>query len=133
MRQTVTMNPFGHIDLRVRDFAAAEAFYAGILPALGFVRRFDGGEWKVFGGVGNLPEVFYFALREDPAHVANANRIAFWVENRQAVDQIADLAREAGAAQMEGPAECPEISLSYYAAHFEDPSGNRLEVYHREH
>ncbi|MGV3533473.1 MAG: VOC family protein [Chthoniobacteraceae bacterium] len=126
------MNPFGHIDLRVRDLAAAEQFYSAILPALGFIRRYDGGPWKVFGGVGNLPDVFYFALTEDPGHVANANRIAFWVENRAAVDLIAARAAEAGAAEMEGPAECPEICPSYYAAYFADPSGNRLEVYFRE-
>jgi len=72
------------------------------------------------------------ALTDDPGHVANANRIAFWVENRAAVDLIAARASEAGAAGMEAPAECPEISPSYYAAYFEDPSGNRLEVYFRE-
>jgi catechol 2,3-dioxygenase-like lactoylglutathione lyase family enzyme len=125
------MNHFGHIDLRVRDLASAHAFYAAILPALGFVRRFDGPQWKVFAGVGNLPEASYFALTEDKAHVANANRIAFWVENRMAVDQIASLARDAGAVHLEEAAGCPEISPSYYATFFEDPSGNRLEVYHR--
>ncbi len=125
------MNPFGHIDLRVRDLVVADTFYGAILPALGFVQRFDGPVWKVFAGVGNLPEAFYFALTEAPTHVANENRVAFWVESREVVDQFAALARDAGARGMEGPEACPEISASYYAVYFADPSGNRMEVYHR--
>jgi catechol-2,3-dioxygenase len=33
------VNPFGHIDLRVRDLVEAEPFYDALLPALGFTRR----------------------------------------------------------------------------------------------
>ena len=47
------------------------------------------------------------------------------------MDRVGAVARVVGALAMEGPAACPEISASYYATFFEDPSGNRLEVYHR--
>ena len=41
-------NPFGHIDLRVASFAERLPFYEALPPALGFTRRYDGGEWRVF-------------------------------------------------------------------------------------
>ena len=43
-----TRNPFGHIDLRVPSIAEALPFYEALLPALGFTRRYDGGDWRVF-------------------------------------------------------------------------------------
>ena len=125
------MNPFGHIDLRVRDVAAAEAFYVQLLPALGFAMPAHSERWKCFAAEGSLPRSPYFALTEDPEHQPNGNRIAFWVASRGDVDRVGAIARAAGTQAMEGPAACPEISASYYAAFFEDPSGNRLEVYHR--
>jgi hypothetical protein len=42
------MNPFGHLDLRVADLAAAEPFYDALLPALGFSERYHGDTWKVW-------------------------------------------------------------------------------------
>jgi predicted enzyme related to lactoylglutathione lyase len=32
-------NPFGHVDLRVRDLGAALPFYEALLPELGFTER----------------------------------------------------------------------------------------------
>lgn len=124
------MNHFGHIDLRVKDAKAAEPFYSKFLPALGFTRTFHGGGWYVFATEGELPQAAFFALTEDPVHVANANRIAFWVESREEVDRVAKVVRDAGGQNIEGP-EAAEYSETYYAVFFDDPSGNRLEVYHR--
>ena len=45
-------------------------------------------------------------------------------------DEIAALALEAGARNMSGPRACPEYSPTYYAAFFDDPSGNPLEICH---
>ena len=73
------MNPFGHIDLRVRDLEAATMFYDALLPALGFSERYHGGEWNVWATTGPSPDAAYFAVTEDPAHKANANRIALQV------------------------------------------------------
>ena len=125
------MNHFGHIDLRVRDITVALTFYSQVLPALGFTRTFHSPQWKVFAADGDFPEVAYFALTEDPQHQSNASRIAFWVESRQEVDRLGGVARMAGAQNIEGPDSCPEISPSYYAVFFADPSGNRLEIYNR--
>ena len=71
------MNPFGHIDLRVADIAAAQPFYDALLPALGFTERYHGETWKVWARPDPLPATAYFGITESPGHVANENRIAF--------------------------------------------------------
>jgi hypothetical protein len=45
------------------------------------------------------------------------------------VDRVAGVAHQAGAT-LSGPKEMP-YGPGYYAAYFDDPSGNRLEVYVR--
>ena len=124
------MNPFGHIDLRVRDLAAAQAFYEALLPALGFTEGYHGEQWKVWATTEDLPGTAYFAVVESDEHVANENRIAFWVAAPEDVDRVAAVARAAAARELSGPKTMP-YGPGYYAVFFADPSGNRLEVYHR--
>jgi catechol 2,3-dioxygenase-like lactoylglutathione lyase family enzyme len=124
------MNPFGHIDLRVSDLRAALPFYDALLPALGFTARYHGEEWKVWATTDPLPSTAYFGITEEPAHVANENRIAFWVESAAEVDRVAEVVRGAGPTELSGPKPMP-YSAGYYAVFFADPSGNRLEVYVR--
>ena len=124
------MNPFGHIDLRVGDLAAAEAFYDALLPALGFTERYHGGEWKVWATTDELPWTAFVGVTESAAHAANENRIAFAVGSRGDVERMAGVARAAGALDLTGPKEMP-YGPGYYAIFFADPSGNRLEVYYR--
>jgi catechol 2,3-dioxygenase-like lactoylglutathione lyase family enzyme len=124
------VNRFGHIDLRVSDLASALLFYDELLPALGFTERYHGDAWKVWATTDPLPGTAYFAVTEEAAHVANANRIAFWVDSAAEVDRVAEVAREAGASDLSGPKTMP-YGPDYYAAFFADPSGNRLEVYVR--
>jgi catechol 2,3-dioxygenase-like lactoylglutathione lyase family enzyme len=115
---------FGHIDLRVADADAALPFYEALMPALGYTRRFHGDEWKVWARAdAELPATQYFGFTESAGHVANENRIAFWVNSRREVDRIAALVKVV-------PKEMP-YGPGYYAIFFADPSGNRLEVYHR--
>lgn len=125
------MNPFGHMDVRVTELEEAMRFYSAVLPSLGFTREYHGTEWKVFATEDELPGAAYFALTEDPDHRPNANRIAFWAESREQVDQIAGVLRELNAKITSGPQLFPEYSSTYYAIYFEDPCGNRLEVVHR--
>jgi len=123
----VSRNPFQHIDLRVNDIGAAVAFYEKLLPTLGFLT--PGGErFKVWEADGSGPYRPWFGMIEDRQHRANANRIAFAAANRAEVDRLAKVALEAGAANMSGPRDCPEYGPTYYAAFFEDPSGNCLEI-----
>jgi catechol 2,3-dioxygenase-like lactoylglutathione lyase family enzyme len=124
------MNPFGHMDVRVRDLAAAEVFYEALLPALGFGERYHGERWKVWATTEPLPATAYFGVTESAEHAPNENRIAFWVSDDADVDRVAAVARDAGALELSGPKEMP-YGPGYYAVYFADPCGNRYEVYHR--
>ncbi len=124
------MNRFGHIDLRVSDIDAAADFYEALLPALGFTERYHGDAWKVWATTDPLPGTAYFGITEERTHVANDNRIAFWVESAAEVDRVAEVARRAGATELSGPKPMP-YGPGYYAVFFADLSGNRLEVYVR--
>lgn len=117
-----------HIDLRVPDLAAAEAFYGRLLPAIGFTECQDvPAGWKSWCAPGNPSEFFGFI--ESRSFVPNQNRIAFWAESPAAVDAFLPLLREIGAGVIEGPDESE--GAGYYAVFFEDPFGNRLEICHR--
>jgi catechol 2,3-dioxygenase-like lactoylglutathione lyase family enzyme len=114
-----------HIDLRVRDLAAARPFYARLLPALGFIRPVPIEGWFQLESEDGSE---FFGIQEDPQYRANTTRIAFRAINVAEVDHLARLLVEIGAANIEGPLfEAP----GYYAVFFEDPSGNRLEIVHR--
>ncbi|MEP6698459.1 MAG: VOC family protein [Verrucomicrobiota bacterium] len=122
---------FDHIDLRVKDRAVAQRFYAQLLPALGFRSDKSGDIWGLFEEADTTPADF-FGFTEDPNHQPNGNRIAFWAETREEVDRVAPLVRQAGGRNLEGPELCVEYSPGYYALFFEDPDGNKLEVCFRE-
>jgi catechol 2,3-dioxygenase-like lactoylglutathione lyase family enzyme len=124
------MSGFGHIDLRVTDIAAAFSFYDQLLPALGFTEGYHGDKWKVWATTEALPSTAYFGITEERGHVANSNRIAFWVSSEAEVDRVTEIARDAKAVDVSGPKQMP-YGPGYYASFFTDPSGNRLEVYVR--
>ncbi|MFL6514747.1 MAG: VOC family protein [Chthoniobacterales bacterium] len=121
-----------HIDLRVRDIRRAREFYSKLLPALGFICDRSDQEWSTFYAAGGDRPQAFFGLTSDPEHHPNGTRIAFWAESRADVDQIAELLRQIGGRNLEGPELCREYSPGYYAVFFEDPDGNKLEVCCRE-
>lgn len=123
-------NSFGHIDLRVRDLEAALPLYAALMPELGMPGERVGEGWKTFVGERPQPGKPFLPIQEDREHVANANRIAFWVDSREEVERLAALIASVGAKIESGPRDCPEYSATYYAVFFEDASGNKLEIYH---
>lgn len=119
---------YDHIDLRAPRLAEVTPFYETLLPALGFTRKAEVEDWLQYeANDGDITE--FFGVTESPGHVANENRIAFWAESPEKVDALAEVARQAGARNLEGPMV---YDAGYYAAFFEDPCGNRLEVCHRE-
>jgi catechol-2,3-dioxygenase len=125
------MYPFGHIDLRARDLDAVYTFYSRILPELGFRNEWRGEGAFSFQAEGKLPKLSWFGVIEDHNHVPNATRLAFAVESCKEVDRLAEIVRAAGAINIEGPEDMPYTRV-YYAVYFEDPSGNRLEIYYCE-
>jgi catechol 2,3-dioxygenase-like lactoylglutathione lyase family enzyme len=121
---------FDHIDLRVKNRAKAQKFYAQLLPAIGFRVDKSGEEWGLFEAEGGKAVEFF--CFEEADHTPNGNRIAFWAESRAAVDAVAKVVRQAGGKNVEGPELCIDYSPGYYAVFFEDPDGNKLEVCYRE-
>jgi catechol 2,3-dioxygenase-like lactoylglutathione lyase family enzyme len=120
---------FDHIDLRVKNRAIAQKFYAQVLPAIGFTQDDSGERWGAF----QVPEpsgiaLEFFGFDEDPSHRPNETRIAFWAETHADVDRIAEVVRNAGGLNIEGPQIWTEYTPGYYAVFFEDPDGNKLEV-----
>jgi catechol 2,3-dioxygenase-like lactoylglutathione lyase family enzyme len=129
MSAPAARNPFGHIDLRVPAIAEALPFYEALLPALGFTRRYDGGDWRVFATELPPPAAAYFGITESAEFAPNENRIAFWAADRAEVDRLAEVVAGTGAT-LSGPKDMP-YGPGYYAVYFTDPGGNRFEVYHR--
>ena len=119
-----------HIDLRVRDLASARRLYDALLSAMGF-SRFDvqGDDINYHDPEQEWSHPF-FGLAADPEHTPNGSRIAFRASSRDEVDRLAEVARAAGAREFEGP-EPYYGSPRYYAAFFEDPDGNKLEICYR--
>jgi catechol 2,3-dioxygenase-like lactoylglutathione lyase family enzyme len=114
-----------HIDLRVRDMERAAPFYLGLLPHLGFTVRVDIPDWLQFEAPGREATEF-FGVTEDPAHVPNRTRIAFWASSpKERVDDLARLVRDLGVTNVEGPGLEGPV---HYAVFFNDPSGNALEI-----
>ncbi|MEO7167813.1 MAG: VOC family protein [Spartobacteria bacterium] len=122
---------FDHIDLRVKEMAAARRFYAQVLPAIGFTIDSGDDNWCIYQAAGEGP-VEFFGFTEDAGHQPNETRIAFWAASRAEVDRLVEVVREAGGLNLEGPALWREYSPGYYAVFFEDPSGNKLEICCRE-
>ena len=122
---------FDHIDLRVKNREAAQHFYAQVLAAIGFRVDKSGEKWGLFEAEGGVA-VDFFGFEEEADHQPNANRIAFWAPSREAVNKAADVVRQAGGKNIEGPELCVDYSPGYYAVFFEDPDGNKLEVCFRE-
>ena len=103
------------------------SLYDLLLPALGFRRAIPRRPSKVSARTEPLPSTAHFGVTEERGHVANSNRIAFWVPTDAEVDRVTELALEAGAMNVSGPKSMP-YSPGYYASFFADPSGNLLEI-----
>ena len=125
-----------HIDLRVSDMERAAKFYRSFLPELGFIReKYEkspspaaGDDFCTFYSAGGDTASEFFGFTLDKNHQPNGNRIAFWADTREQVDRVAELVREGGGTNLEGPEICAEYSPGYYAFFFEDPDGNKLEI-----
>ena len=121
-----------HIDLRVKDFKRAMKFYQRVLPEVGFISDRSDETWGTFYSAGKDMPSDFFGFTEDRDHQPNGTRISFWADTRDEVDRIAQLVREIGGQNLEGPEICADYSPGYYAVFFEDPDGNKLEICFRE-
>ena len=69
----MTTRHLDHIDLRVKNLASAHAFYARILPALGFTCDRSDADWGTFYSAGGDKPAEFFGFTEDPHHRSHAN------------------------------------------------------------
>ena len=122
------MMVFDHVDLRVADVARCRPFYDAFLRAFGFRGKPQSDGVHVYYRLEDRVVREAIALIPEPGHRPNATRLAFCAQTPDDVDRIAAIAQTAGARAFEAPAPCPEIADPYYAAFFEDPDGNRLEI-----
>src|SRR5687767_895373 len=95
---------FDHVDLRVRRLAEARPFYEVLLPALGFTRDASIEGWVTYETVGSDGTPKFVGVTESPTHVSNECRVAFRADSIHEVDQLAAIAIQAGARNIEGPA-----------------------------
>jgi predicted enzyme related to lactoylglutathione lyase len=123
------MRCFDHIDLRVRNLAEVQKFYEILLPALGFNKKVQIEGWLQYERTEGEIAAEFFGITESPGHIANECRIAFWAPGIAEVNKLAEIVRQAGARNIEGPAF--EVT-DYYAVFFEDASGNHFEICYRE-
>lgn len=124
----MTTRRLDHIDLRVKDFDRAMKFYEKLLPEVGFTCNRSDKTWGTFYSVGGDKPSDFFGFTEDLHHQPNGTRVSFWADTREEVDRIANLVREIGGQNLEGPEICADYSPGYYALFFEDPDGNKLEI-----
>ncbi len=122
------MMVFDHVDLRVADVARCRPFYDALLRAYGFRGKPQPDGSHLYYRVADRAVREAFVLIPQAEHQPNATRLAFSAATPHEVDRIAAIAAGAGARAYEPPAPCPEIADPYYAAFFEDPDGNRLEI-----
>ena len=122
------MMVFDHVDLRVGDVARCRPFYDAFLREFGFRGKSQPEGIYLYYHIETRAVREAIALIPESEHRPNSTRLAFSAPTPADVDRIAAVAERAGARAYERPADCPEIADRYYAAFFEDPDGNRLEV-----
>jgi len=129
---------FHHIDLNVRDLAAAKAVYGPVLAFLGYRQVRDDErdcEWDL-GPDGHGASL---GLRQsDPAlaghrherYAPGLHHLAWRADSRADVDELHALLAERGIKVLDAPAAYPQYSGDCYAVFFEDPDGMKLELVH---
>src|SRR5205085_7488709 len=124
---TLQSRLFDHIDLRVRNRARAQEFFAKILPVIGFALDKSTEDWGAFEKDDGKPSEF-FAFDEDVNHRPNETRIAFWAETREQVDRVAKIVREAGGQNLKGRQIWLGTSLGNKRYFLKDLVGTKFEI-----
>ena len=131
-----------HIEITVRDMAAAVPFYDRLLPLLGFELKnrrdvvIDGHEKHV---VSYEHPRLSFAITSPRRTLAGEaihrrrpgalHHLAFRVASRAEVDRLHAGLKAIGAAIVSSPREYPEYApAGYYAVYFKDPDGIKYEI-----
>lgn len=132
------MNGIHHVFISVNDIARSRAFYAKLLPRLGY-----GANWEYANAdrpsIGWLgPGGSFWIKAADPRYAGDRFskdrvglcEVAFLAADRALVDAIARDVSAWGGTILDAPREYPEYVAGYYAVFFSDPDGIKLEVVH---
>lgn len=120
--------PLSHIVLGTNAMAEAEAFYAAILPMLGWRRR-DGVEGKLIWRPADAPRPLFVVMPpfDGCAHgPGNGAMTALTAPDRATVDAVHARAIALGAVSEGEPGLRPHYHADYYGAYFRDSDGNKL-------
>jgi catechol 2,3-dioxygenase-like lactoylglutathione lyase family enzyme len=132
------MNGIHHLFISVKDFARSRAFYASLLPRLGYGAcwEYPEAERPSVGWLG--PGGSFWIKEADPRYAADSfskdrvglREIAFSAADRAQVDALAGDVPGWGGTLLDAPREYPEYVQGYYAVFFADPDGIKLEAVH---
>ena len=112
---------FDHVHLRVRDLAAAKAFYLTVLEPLGIPLMYELDHQVGFPN---------FAVSDDGPPTENAH-VAFIGASREAVDAFHSAGIAAGYRDNGAPG-LRDYMPGYYAAYLLDPDGTNVEAVFRD-
>lgn len=132
-----------HLQITVKDFAEAEAFYDKLMPILGFdlskkgKGRVESHDFDVIEYVHNNVVIGINSPREslksEEVHrrrPGSVHHLAFRTRSREELDQVAARIVAIGAEVVDGPRVFPQHGEHYYAFFFKDPGGIKLELCH---
>jgi glyoxylase I family protein len=125
-----------HVDLSLRDIAAAEPLYDLVLTHMGYVRGKPypqgGGEWDMPDGsesIGIRPTTGANAAHPHDRYSSGLHHLAWRADSPADVDALHAKLVAFGATILDAPAHYPRYNNSrgYYAVFFADPDGLKLE------
>jgi glyoxylase I family protein len=124
-----------HVDLSIRNIAAAEPLYDLVLAHIGYVKGEPypngGGEWNLADGtsIGIRPTTGANAGRAHDRYSSGLHHLAWTALSRHDVDALHAKLVSFGAIILDPPADYPRYNggHGYYAVFFADPDGLKLE------
>lgn len=123
-----------HVFLSVKDLERSRAFYAQLMPALGYGARWDWDDssgWLAKDGSFWITQAdARFAADTFSKDRVGLCEVAFRAESRDHVDLLARDVVAFGGTILDAPREYPEYVRGYYAVFFADPDGIKLELVH---
>jgi len=123
----------GHIGVNVPDLGAAKAYYAEMMPLLGFELFFAAQDEFAFMPSGGKRGTFLFFYEAQGGetysrHGPGLQHLAFMVPTRSAVRRAHERVRDLGGEVLHSPQSFPQYPAPYYAAFWLDPFGFMLEA-----
>ena len=119
-----------HVHVGVRNFERALAFYAVVLPVVGWRPAFVERErpWAGWRPAGEDRPLLLIGAPYDgaPASPGNGQMVALLAPSRAAVDAFYEAALSLGATSEGAPGPRPEYHPNYYGAYVRDADGNKL-------